>query len=281
MSLDRVYYYNRNGILKLTLNEYPFYAGDADFKDWKWEHDSLFGSIRNFRRAKGSYSFVVSIASKDLSDRDALCSIFSEDVIAGQPGYLMIRGWKLECYVVEAKHKWFGALDHQITFEATAVNSTWIRESTRTFNGRSGGGSESGADLGRDYTFTGGILGRGYDYGYNIGESHSGAIDLANSGAGYEITIYGPANNPVIYLDNRPVRVNVSISASERLQIISSTNEKSINILSASGEKTSAFVHRDKENSPFLSLGEHTELTYGEIRFDFKTIERRSEPSWT
>lgn len=92
--------------------------------------------------------------------------------------------------------------------------------------------------------------------------------------------IYGPQVNPVIYLNNQPIQVNVELSATERLQIISNGNVKTIKILSPNGAATDAFVYRDKENSPFLMLGQHTDLTFGQIRFDFTTIERRSEPTW-
>ena len=72
----------------------------------------------------------------------------------------------------------------------------------------------------------------------------------------------------------------MTIDETERLQIISNGSVKTIKVLSATGQETDAFVYRDKENSPFLTLGTHTDLTFGQIRFDFTTIERRSEPAW-
>ena len=72
--------------------------------------------------------------------------------------------------------------------------------------------------------------------------------------------IYGPATNPTIYINNEPVTVNVTIGANERLRIVSNGPTKTIDILQLDGSSTSAFVYRDKEHSPFLTLGEENEL---------------------
>jgi hypothetical protein len=122
---------------------------------------------------------------------------------------------------------------------------------------------------------------RGYNYGYSQPESHYNSIDLPGTGNGFEVMVYGPQVDPVIYLNNHPVQVNVELSATERLHIVSNGNIKTIQILTPSGSATDAFVYRDKENTPFITLGQHTDLTFGQIRFDFTTIERRSEPTWT
>ena len=173
-----------------------------------------------------------------------------------------------------------GKLDRKAKFRVRSVNSTWIRTNTRSYNGVPGGGL-GGEDLGRDYTYTDGLLGRGYNYGYSQPESHAAVINLPGTGNGFEVMVYGPQTNPVIYLNNKPIQVNVELSAQQRLHIVSNGSVKTIEILSASGQATDAFVYRDKENSPFLTLGQHTDLTFGQIRFDFTTIERRSEPTWT
>lgn len=280
--MDKVYYYNRKGQLKLTVGEAPYYmqAGKGEFKNFLWAYDTQFGRNRNFRREKKTYPFSIIILSDDMRDFDALCDIFSEDVIAGEPGYFMINGWKLECLVVKSEHQFFNQKDNIISFEAISNTSTWIKTSTKAYNGIAGGGGAA-IDLGRDYSYEEGILGRGYNYGYSAVESHYDSIDLAGTGNGFEVMVYGPQVDPVIYLDGAPVKVNVTIDANERLQIVSNGSVKTIKILSAGGAETDAFVYRDKENSPFLSLGQHTDLTFGQIRFDFTTIERRSEPTWT
>ena len=94
------------------------------------------------------------------------------------------------------------------------------------------------------------------------------------------MTFYGPCTDPEIYLDGKPVRVYTSLLSGEKLEVTSNGREKTIYKISAQGVKTSAFIYRDKEHSPFFSIGKSTELTYGDISFDFTTIEQRSEPAW-
>lgn len=277
---DKIKYYDRHGVLKLTLNQYPYYSEPSDLKNWSWAFDQQYGRINTFRRSMEQHKLVIGIAGDYKSQHDALCDIFSADVIAGEPGTLVLRGWSLQCYIIEAAYEYGGLYDRKAEFVVQTVNPAWIRKNTLSFTGAPGGGSED-TDLGRDYSYTGGVLGRGYNYGYSVVDNHYASIDLPGIDNGYEIMIYGPQVDPVIYLNDVPVKVNVTIDATERLQIVSNGSVKTIKILSSTGEETDAFIYRDKENSPFLTLSEHTDLTYGQVRFDFTTIERRSEPTWS
>lgn len=277
---DTIKYYDRYNTLKLTLNRYPYYSELSDLKDWTWAFNEQFGKINTFRRAKQSYELLIGIAGNFKNQHDVLTDIFSADVIAGQPGHIEINGWSLPCYITEAEHEYAAGLDRKNRYVVISTTSTWVRKETRSFNGTGEGGGGD-VDLGRDYSYSSGILGRGYNYGYSVAESHYASIDLPGTGNGYEILIYGPAVNPVIYLDNKPIQVNVTLTGTERLRIVSNGSDKTIKILSSSGVETDAFVYRDKVNSPFLELGTHTDLTYGAVRFDFTTIERRSEPTWS
>ncbi len=276
---DKIYYYDRNNVLRLTLNEWPYYSEPADLGDWTWSFNEQFGKINTFHRNKNTFDLSIVIAGDYASQHDKLCDVFDADIMANEPGYLELRGWRLPCYITEAEHSYFLDLDRQAKFTVQSVNSTWIRTQIKSYDGVPGGGL-AGEDLGRDYTYTDGLLGRGYNYGYSQPESHYASIDLPGIGNGYEIMIYGPQVNPVIYLDNKPIQVNVELTSTERLRIVSNGSVKTIEILSPSGASRDAFVYRDKQNSPFLTLGQHTDLTFGQIRFDFTTIERRSQPTW-
>ena len=276
---DKIYYYNRNGILQLTLNEYPYYSEPRDLFNWTWGFNEQFGRINTFRRAKGTYDLLIGIAGEYVHRHNELCDIFNADVLANEPGYLLLNGWKLPCYIVEAENSVVFDMGRQAKFTVRAINSTWIREETKSYNGAPGGGS-LGEDFGRDYTYEDDILGRGYNYGYSMPESHYASIDLAGTNNGFELMVYGPQVNPVIYLNNQPVQVNVTLTATQRLHIVSNGSVKTIEIPEPNGASTDAFVYRDKVNTPFLTLGQHTDLTFGQVRFDFTTIERRSQPTW-
>lgn len=281
--MDKVYYYNRKGQLKLTINEAPYFMqmDTGEFKNNSWDYDQQYGKYRNFRRNKTVYPFSVIIKSNDDKDYDALCDIFSEDALAGEPGYFLINGWKLECIIVKAEHQFIGRRDVVINFEALAVDSTWTRSETKSYNGIAGGGDGSDVDYGRDYSYVDGVLGRGYNYGYSVTDNHYAVMELTGPDNGFELLVYGPQVNPVIYLNGYPIQVNINLLAGETLKVVSNGRIKTIKKYSSTGIETDAFIYRSKEYTPFISLDQRTELTFGKIKFDFTTIERRSEPSWT
>lgn len=278
---EQLLYYNNKGILKLDLNKYPYKSELSDLKDWSWGFNERFGNLESFYRDGVTKILSTVIAGDYLEPRDKLCDVFTADLIAGKPGKLVMNDWELDCYIVRAEHENRNELARKIQFTVRSEDATWVRKQTRTFNGTASGGGEVETDYGRDYTFVDGVVGRGYDYGYNVIETHFASIDLSGVDNGYEIIIYGPQTDPVIYIDGYPIKVNVEISALERLRVISNGRTKDIHILAANGAERDAFIYRDKEHSPFISLGEHTELTYGNIRFDFTAIERRSASTWT
>lgn len=277
-----VAYYNHNGIKQLTFNENPFYMqyGKGEFKNSSWGYDQQYGLYNNFRRDKVSYPFSVVINSDDPADYDKFCDVFDADVQAEKPGYFLINGWRLDCFVIESKHHFYSPYDNVIDFEAISISKAWTREKTSSYDGTIGG-SSSGADYGRDYSYTDDLMGRGYDYGYSTSDNGSGVITLPGEGNGYKLLVYGPVTNPVVYFNNYPIRVNITLDATQRLQIVSNGSEKRIEVLDTIGRPTNAFVYRDKDYSPFIEIGSNTELTYGEIKFDITSIERRSEPTWS
>lgn len=276
---DKIYYYDRNGVLKLTLNEYPYYTEWADLRDWEWGYSEQFGRYTSFRRDKHERELIIVIAGDYLKAHDDLCDIFAADIIAGAPGQLRANDWTLNCYITEAEFEYGHGLSRKAVFKVMSEDPSWIRKSTRVLSGDSGGSSEN--DYGRDYTLENSILGRGYNYGYSLTDAHTAEIILPGSQNGYEIMFYGPITDPVIYLNGHPVQVNVTIVAGQRLRVVSNGSEKTIKILSSTGVETDAFIYRSKTDTPFIDIGQYTEVSYGDFRFDFTTIERRSEPTWT
>lgn len=276
---DKIYYYNRNGVLQLTLNEYPYFSEWSDIKNWLWNYKEQFGRYGSFYRNKTERELVIVIADDNKVVRDNLCDIFAADILAGSPGKLVMNDWELNCYVVEAEYEFGHDLSRKAVFKVVSEDPSWIRRNTRVLSGDSGGGGDD--DYGRDYTLENSILGRGYNYGYSLTATHTAEIILPSSQNGYEIVFYGPITDPTIYLNGHPVQVEVTLVAGQRLRIVSNGSEKTIKILSSTGVETDAFIYRSKTYTPFIDIGQYTKVSYGDFRFDFTTIERRSEPTWT
>ena len=277
--LEALEYYDRNGVLQLTFNRGFYYADTKTLMDYEYGYDQRYGKIENFHLSKDEYPLNVGFDGDDLAARDRIDDIFNADVQAGQPGTLKIRGWYLKCNITSAEPEFAQRIDRRIAYKVKVATPGWTRQAVHSYDGTETGGS--GIDYGRNYSYSDNVLGRGYDYGYDEYAAHSATITLTGDNNGFEAIIYGPAVNPVIYVNNDPIKVYVTLNSTERLQIISDGSIREINILQADGTAENAFVYRDKEHNPFITLGKVNELTFGEIKFDFTTIERRPRPSWT
>lgn len=287
MQADKVFYYDHNGELQFTFNDYNsgLYVGlDSDLCDWELSWQDQYGHKGNFYRSKDSFTLPVVLPTDDTHVRDNLVEIFTEDALAGEPGTLMLRGWELPCYITQSKHSWVGHLDRIITFTVTPTYPVWERRTTKHFNGITGGGGGSTEDLGRDYTKDAGatVPARGYNYGYSVSQGPGGFFDVATEGNGYELLVFGPlAGGFTIYANNKPITVARALQEGEYIRLVSNGGTKTIDVVNGAGEViANAFNDRDKNDSPFLVLPKYTEITFGQVEFDFTLIERRSEPTW-
>ena len=154
--LEIVEYYDRNGILKLTLNRHPYFADTKRLKDWTYGYDQRYGKIENFYRSKNEYELNIGVAGDSLAARDELSDIFNADVLAGEPGTLKIRGWALKCYITEAEYEFGVRIDRTSKYKVIAVTPGWTREAVHSYDGTETGGS--GTDYGRNYSFNSNVL---------------------------------------------------------------------------------------------------------------------------
>lgn len=285
--MEKVYYYDHSGNLQFTFNDptAKVYVGlESDLKDWEISYENPYGRIKDFRRSKQSYTLPIVLPTDSTEVRDNLIDIFTADMLAEKPGKLVINGWELECYITQAKHDWVRNLDRIITFTVTPTYPVWLKKTTYNFDGIIGGGGGTGENLGRDYTetYTETVGKRGYNYGYSVTSANDGVVRLNGEGNGFIITLYGPApGGGIIYLNGYPINVYRSLASNEIMVITSNGGEKTIKVYQPDGTEEDAFNDRDKEQTPFISIGSYTEITYGQVKFDFTAIERRSEPAWT
>ena len=276
---EQVTYFDRNGIKKFTLNAGRLYTRADSWRSFSFEYDDTFGRVANLRPASEKLTLSVIFGESGTAGRDEVLDAFLEDIIAGSPGTIEIRGWRLSCYIVSGKPTMVGRTETEFECEVIPANEAiWTRETLYTFRGA--GEAGSGEDLGRDYGMEAAGAVRGYDYGYSAALQNSQQLSLSGSGNGYILDVYGPATNPTVYIDGAPVTVFATIRSGEKLRIVSNGNDKRIERIGQSGAISSLFNARDKERSPFLALGASPVISYGSIKFDFTAIERRVIPAW-
>lgn len=277
---EQITYFDRYGKKRLTLGEAKLYTRPSTWREFAFTYDTNFGKVSNLRPGTEKYTLEAVFASSDLGERDRVIDVFLEDAIAGSPGTIEIRGWRLSCFVTAGKPTMVGRMETEISFDVVpATEAIWTREKVYEFRGS--GDDTAAEDLWRDYGMTAAGAARGYDYGYSVAVRNTTEVNLSGSGNGYILDVYGPVTNPTLYINDQPVTVYASARAGERIRITANGNDKRIELVSLSGRATSIFNARDKEHSPFIAIDGTAVISYGAVKFDFTAIERKVLPSWS
>ena len=279
---EQIIYYDRNGIKRLTIGAGYLYTRPSNWRSWKYAYNNDLGAVTGITPGNQEYKLEVIFTAKDPSERDRVTDIFIDDITAGEPGTIEIRGWRLKCFIVGGEPTMTGRIESEITYTVIAERETmWTRETLYQFRGS---GTNVGAeDLLRDYQLTTGVntAARGYDYGYSTALQNTTQVDLSGIGNGYILDIYGNVKDPSIYINDTPITVHAEAKTGERIRVISNGDEKAIQLVSITGAVKDIFNARDKEHSPFITLGNTAVINYGAIKFDLTAIERRIIPAWT
>ena len=95
------------------------------------------------------------------------------------------------------------------------------------------------------------------------------------------LTVYGPAVNPSVTIAGNVYAVQVSLTASQRLEIDPAA--RTIRVIGSLGEAVSVFDLRDKAHDIFAPVpaGESTLLYSGEYALTVTLIQQRSQLKWT
>lgn len=122
------------------------------------------------------------------------------------------------------------------------------------------------------------------DYPYDYMSDQSTQVAVNNSGDGkadYQLTIYGPATDPRVTINNIAVGVDgMTVQSGEYLVI--DTAAKTVTLVNTSGEHVNAFNNRIKTGPIFTQLppGSNTVYWSGDFGFDLTIYERRREAEW-
>lgn len=146
----------------------------------------------------------------------------------------------------------------------------WVRESKYTFQPQEASGSGNNMDYPHDYPF---------DY-YN-GMSSRILLNEAISDADFELTVYGPCENPEILIGSHKYHVNCQLETGEYL-VINSLSKKIYKVKN-DGEQVNQYNLQDRDWYVFqkVASGSHSVSWSGLFGFDITMYERRSEPKWT
>ena len=226
------------------------------------------------KSAKRNADIIVSAKSEMdcLHQVSTLSDFFDADVLAGMSGRLYVGSGYLRCFIAKnnTSDKYLETRKMLVEVEILPDGEDWIYESKYTFQPQETSDSGNNMDYPHDYPF---------DY-YN-GMSSRILLNEAISDADFELTVYGPCENPEILIGSHKYHVNCQLETGEYL-VINSLSKKIYKVKN-DGEQVNQYNLQDRDWYVFqkVASGSHSVSWSGLFGFDITLYERRSEPKWT
>lgn len=266
---NEVFEFGKDGIFVNTSN----------IHDYSWEVKKKNNKIASLDYGVVTKKLPVTIIcgteAEGMAARNKLIEVMDKDVLAFQPGRIIIGDYYFKCYVTKSEKKNYLKTRRYMTLNLTLTSDCpyWVKETSTVFtaNGTSTINMEhNGKDFRFDYPI---------DYHSDILNS-----EINNTGfvaSNFRLNINGPCTNPVVHIAGHAYQVNCNVDAGEHLTIDSA--EKTIVLTARDGTKSNVFNSRNKESYIFekIPAGRNAVLWSGEFAFELVLLEERSEPKWT
>lgn len=275
----KIEYVNHLGA-SIVLNSGHYLVSGHDLRNFSWSRKTTnrpsgYGGRVSFGRPVQEKKISIGIRGREMfaENAAALMALTEPDILSNEPGRLYLGEPYLTCFLaVDSSVNHYAEKSRWVSKDLTILVTEpfWRTEKSYRFLS----GVAVPVEDAKRYDLK-------YDYRYaailasdNIENDHYTDSPMI-------ITIYGPADNPTVTIGGKIYRVNASVSATQRI-VIDQIHRK-IESVSASGDRTSLFDYRDKENDIFLPVlpGTQSVIYDGEFEFDVTLIQQRSEPQWT
>lgn len=274
----KVYYENSAGVvIDFASAVYKMHKA-TDLLNYKWEYTSseFINKIESFEMKYAEKSVTVTIKGKTREEyTNALLQIgnaFERDVKTLTPGKLHIGEYYLKCYFISAEQSQFDwhRTKCEKTYGLIAESGQWIRETEYNMS------TMTTEEVLTEY------LEYPYDYPYDY-DSMAVVRKINNKsvvGAEFKMLIYGPCENPGIYIGNHLYQINTTLMTGEYILIDS--EDRSVVKIKVDGEKVSCFNDRNRDYYIFKQIdpGVQTVICNGVFGIKITVLELRSEPEW-
>lgn len=250
---------------------------DSELRDYKWEYDTDYDEITNFRKGvkEKKMKIIISAATEEegIAKRNAVFRIFEADILANQAGKLYQDGYYLNCYITASKKANWYIAKRYIEIEVTIATDQpdWVQE--KEFNFLKTEGKTVEMDDLKKYP---------YKYGYYyLNQVSSSAINNASiTESDFVLRIYGSVSKPLVKIGDNTYQVNVSLNVGERLDIDS--RKKTVRLIHIDGYTENVLWSVAKEYYIFEKIASGTQIIAwdGSFAFDLILIDKRSEPLW-
>ena len=276
----KLYYENSRGAI-IDLMKFPVMAQNPEVlaeRSWGYETETKQDGTKNIKQfykdleqKKLQLSIMADSKEEYNNLMNDMSEIFDYDVRNRQPGKIWWNDRYKEVYVTATDfseyEEDFEAIENEITVSTTLP--WWIKENH--VEGHINNPETIGKDL--DYP---------HDYAYDYFNSAENVRIYNDSIADchFQLTIYGPCENPRLLIGNQIYGLNCSLDAGEYALIRS--REKKAYKIKNTGERESILRFRDGEYYLFEKLhpGSFRIAWDGLFGFEMIAYEERSEPLW-
>lgn len=268
-----LFYESSNGNV-FNLKVGKIRARTANLHDFQWVPEAIeqqYGErVFGFNKPATSYNMLLSIDG-NLEERrqqlNLLHDAFEHDVRNMTPGKLIHGNAKIDCYIIVSSTFPENPWTHN-ELSVYCPYPFWITE------------REYHMDIIDDvseYPF----LDYPYDFNYDYSAVLTGYANIENYSVGsadFQLSIYGPVENPVVVINGIKVGVVTSIGAAEKIVV----NSKNKTVVLYGAKQSNLFNNRLKEQSIFTPIPSGLcDISWnGQFAFDLTLYEERSEPMW-
>ena len=263
------------------LKNFRMRLKDANFHNYAWEYDSAeqqYGiDITRFRKVAKEYEASV-IFRGNVEERKENLDLFTEaaekDIINKTPGKVVYGSYYIRAYVSSSStYPYDGADWTQRDIIFLCPYPFWIDEEKREFLPV----HVNNAKNGTEFLY--------YPYGYNYDYSDPNGSDIIWSvdhfaPCEFLMTVYGPANNPLVMINGHTYQVYTELKTGEYMVIDS--RENMVKKIQGDGTEINLYNSRARQESIFepVEPGNVRVIWSGEFGFDLTLYCERSEPKW-
>lgn len=263
------YVNNKGKVIEFDGKKY--FTNSLSLRDYNWNYDTEYNKIKNFNKnapttKKLNISIKLAENEQSVKNFNSIFEIFEDDVLSKTPGKLYIGDYYFKCFVI-ASEKQDLYPQNILNLNLTLVSDTncWTKETTFSFK-------------------IGGVLsGHGYVYGYPYRYASIGLKSFFNdtfSDSDFKLRIFGPAENPTLFIGDNIYKVNYSVNPREYLEIDSF--QKIVDLVQTNGTHVSVLNYRDRDHYIFQKIapGMNYVSWNNSFPFDITVYDERSEPPW-
>lgn len=273
--LEQLKYKNHMGEV-FEFGKDGVFVNTSELHDYSWNVTKKNERIASLDYAVSTRKLPVIIMcqteAEGLAARNRLHEVMEKDVLAFQPGRIIIGDYYFKCFVTKSQKKAYQTTGRymSVTLTLTTDQPYWIRETAYVF--MAGSAAKSASDL--DYPYT-------YPHDWYNDQQNS---EINNQGfvpSNFRLMVNGACSHPTVYIGSHAYKVSCDVSEGEYLTIDSVS--KTATLTAKDGTQTNVFNLRDKDSYIFEKIpsGKSSVAWSGDFNFEIVLLEERSEPKWT